>query len=336
MSNVDASIVVFLVQAALVTVAPGAEDHCPSSLQVQTALETHAPRLVSPHPENSSANPLTLSLSPNLATGEMSISLIDGAGLVRLYRVLPPPPGDRARDCAALADTVAFIVDRYFEEVELPKLPERKPPPPPTPPPPSPPPPRLKSKLPVPKAESPQFALSATGGRRVPGGASDLGGNEFKLTGGAAVTNLELAGGRPWIDASVGIVGIVLDRTSASGNSAAATVRTGADLSLLLGWSVWRGRLYTGPLASLEMVWLNWRDADPNDPVRREIRFLWAAGLRTSYQFAWAERFFARADLTGCAALVRQRIVAASDGNGTLFEAPPAYLTLAFGVGIWF
>ncbi|HEX7501205.1 MAG TPA: hypothetical protein VF524_13015, partial [Polyangia bacterium] len=58
----NASIMAFLVQAALVTVAPSADDHCPSSAQVETALEAHAPRLVSPRPEDSSA--LTLTLSP--------------------------------------------------------------------------------------------------------------------------------------------------------------------------------------------------------------------------------------------------------------------------------
>jgi hypothetical protein len=329
---------VFFVQAALVTVAPSANDRCPSSAQVQTAIETHAPRLVSPRPEDSPA--LTLTLSPTFATGEMGISLIDRAGLVRLYRVLPPPPGDRARDCAALADTVAFIVDRYFEEVELPNLPERKPPPapPPTPPPPSPPPPPSNPKLPMPQPGSPKFALSATGGRRFPGGKTDLGGTEFKLTGGAAVTHLELAGGRPWIDISAGIVGIAANQRWDSGN--ATSVRSGIDLALLLGWPVGNGRLYAGPQASLEMIWLNWRDADPNDPMRREIRFLGAAGLRTSYQYVWRQHFFARVDLAGCVAILRQKIEAASDQasdkDGSLFEAPPAYLTLAFGVGIWF
>jgi hypothetical protein len=342
MSDVHASIMAFLVQAALVTVAPSANDRCPSSAQVETALETHAPRLVSPRPEDSSS--LTLTLSPTFATGEMGISLIDRAGLVRLYRVLPPPPGDRARDCAALADTVAFIVDRYFEEVELPNLPERKPPPappPPTPPPPSLPPPPSDPKLPnlpMPQPGSPKFALSATGGKRIPGGIADLGGTEFKLTGGAAVTHLELAGGRPWIDISAGLVGIAPNRRWGAGNATgnATSVRSGVDLALLLGWPVGNGRLYAGPQASLEMIWLDWRDADPNDPVRREIRFLGAAGLRTSYQYVWRQHFFARADVAGCIAILQQKIVAASNENRALFEAPPAYLTLAFGVGIWF
>ena len=321
-----------LVHAALVTVAPGPEDHCPSSAQVQAALESHAPRLLTSRQEDASANPLILNLSPTLATGEMSIMLIDKAGLVKLYRVLPPPPGDRARDCAALADTVAFIVDRYFDEVELPELPERKQ----IPSPPAAPPPAPKPALPTPAA--PRFALSGTFGRRLPGGPTDLGGNEFKLAGGAAVTNLVLAGGRPWIDVSAGIVGIVSNRKwdNEKGAGTATAVRSGVDLALLLGWPVWGGRLCAGPQVSLEMVWLDWRDVDANNRLSREVRFAWAAGLRTSYQYFWRKRFFARADLNGGLAVTRQEIKTQSAPNDPLFVSPPAYLTLAIGVGIWF
>jgi hypothetical protein len=327
MFQVHASIMAVLIQAALVAVAPGPEENCPSSAQVQTALETHAPRLVAPHSENGANNSLILTLSPTLATGEMSISLMDKTGLVKLYRLLPPPPGDRARDCAALADTVAFIVDRYFEEVELPQLPERPPAPPPPPP----------LEVVEPRARAPRFALSGTMGRRIPGGATDLGGYEFKLTGGASWTNLVLAGGRPWIDVSAGIVGIAThDWENVTGKSTSKVVRSGADLALLLGWPVWHGWIYAGPLASIEMIWLDWRDADASDRVQREIRFDSAVGLRTGYHYFWRERFFARADLTGCVATVRHSITAKSDPATSLFEAPPAYLTMAFGVGIWF
>jgi len=314
-----------LIQAALVTVAPSAEENCPSSAQVQAALETHAPRLVALASEGGSDNPLTLILSTTLATGEMSISLMDKAGLVKLYRVLPPPPGDRARDCAALADTVAFIIDRYFDEVELPQLPARPPAPPP--------PPNVVQSKTVPK-----FALSGTMGRRVPGGAADLGGYEFKLTGGAGLPPFTIAGGRPWIDASAGLVGMATNNwVNSTGAGTSKAVRSGADLSLVLRWRVWQGWLYAGPLASVEMVWLDWRDADTQGQVQRYIRFAWAAGLRTGYQYFWRERFFARADLTGCIAARRQRISPQSSaGANPLFESPPAYVTMAFGVGIWF
>ena len=341
MSEVHASIMAVLVQAALVTVAPGAEENCPSSAQVQAALETHAPRLLAVRQEAPATQPLTLTLSPALANGEMSLSLIDKAGWVKLYRVLPPPAGDRARDCAALADTVAFIVDRYFAEVELPALPDRKPqlPPPPPPPPPDPPPPiPAKAKAAAPPLPTPRFALSATAGRRVPGNAKDLGGKEFKLTGGTPVTSRMLAGGRPWLDVSAGMIGLVSDRTWAFGRGAGSmsSVRTGVDFALLLAWPVWLGRLYVGPQASIEMIWLNWRDEIPDSQGQREVRFSVATGLRASYQYFWRARFFARADLSGCVALLRQRISAESDPNVTLFESPPAYLTASFGVGIWF
>ena len=340
MSGVHASIMAVLVQAAVVTVAPGAEENCPSSAQVQAALETHAPRLVATPPEAPSAQPLTLTLSPALANGEMTLSLVDKAGWVKLYRVLPPPAGDRAHDCAALADTVAFIVDRYFNEVELPALPERKPPPPP-PPPPLPPPPTplpAKERTAASPQPTPHFALSAIVGKRVPGGATDLGGKELKLTGGTPVTARVFAGGRPWVDVSAGLVGMVSDRTWAFGRGAGSvsSVRTGADFALLLAWPVWLGRLYAGPQASIEMVWLNWRNAIPGSQVQREIRLGVATGLRASYQYYWRARFFARTDLSGCVALVRHRISAESDSSVTLFESPPAYLTVSFGVGIWF
>jgi hypothetical protein len=338
MSAVHASIMAVLVQAALVTVAPGGEENCPSSAQVQAALETHAPRLVAARQEIPTVQPLTLTLSPVLANGEMSLSLVDKAGWVKLYRVLPPPTGDRARDCAALADTVAFIVDRYFDEVELPALPERKPPPPPPPPLPPPPPPLpAKAKTAELPPPTPRFSLSANLGRRAPGGATDLGGEEVKLTGGTPVSSQVIAGGRPWVDVSAGVIGRV-DRTWAfgRGTGSVSSVRTGADLALLLAWPVWLGRLYAGPQASVEMLWLDWRDGTPASQAQREIRFGVATGLRASYQYYWRARLFARADLAGCVAIVRHRISAESDSNVTLFESPPAYLTVSLGVGIWF
>jgi hypothetical protein len=47
--------------------------------------------------------------------------LIDQQGRLRLFRTLARAGAARARDCAALADTVAIIVQRYLEEVELPE-----------------------------------------------------------------------------------------------------------------------------------------------------------------------------------------------------------------------
>jgi hypothetical protein len=326
MERVHASIIFIVTQAALVTVAPGPEDNCPSSVQVHAALETHAARWVTPRPEDTPASQLTLTLSPATSTGDMSISLVDKAGQVKLYRTLPI--GDRARDCAALADTVAFIVDRYFEEVELPTLPERKPPPPPLPPPPPP------QKQAEPKSETPKFTLALTLGRRIPGNAKDLGGTEMKLAGAAALTSVKWHTGNLWLDVAAGIVGISNRSWRYSNASGSATaVRSGADVALLLGWPVWHGQIYAGPLASFEMIWL---EANSNSRNQNEVHFGSSAGLRTGYQYFWRGHFFARADMTGCTAIVRQNIATQSAPDTSLFEAPRTSITLALGVGIWF
>ena len=374
-----------LTRAALVTVAPGAEEGCPSSAQVQAALQTHAPRLVARRPDEEPASQFVLTLVAAAPGKELSFSLLDGRGRLRLFRSLPPPPADKARDCAALADTVAFIIDRYFAEVELPALPEKKPPPapppsppaptapaptppppappppappplPPSPPPPPPPPPAPKPEA-TPKAEAkiakketrptapepagpglarplPVFALSASAGLRQPGDAIALGGIEFKLGLGTRLLTFGNRGGHLWAEIAGGIIGFVWrpwDYDNAKGEATA--IRSGADLALLAGWPLWHGRVYAGPSASLEFVWL---EASSSGRVQREIRPGGAAGLRTGYQWLLSKRFFVRADVAGMVAIVRQTVVTQSQPTKALFAAPPAYATFSVGLGIWF
>ena len=333
-----------LAQAALVTVAPSPDDYCPSAAQVRTALDTHAPRLVLPRPDDDPAGQLVLNLASAQSSREVAISLLDAKGRVRLYRALPPPPGDRARDCAALADTIALIVDRYFSEVELPSLPDKKPPPAsppqaPLPQPPSPPPtPGIPAESFEPSPESPSTTLSFNVGRRFPGGAVDLGGIEFKLALSVELATVGANGWPLWGELSGGIVGIAnhgWDYKGDLGSSpgSASLVRSGGDLAVLLGRPTGRGKLYLGPLFSVEVIWL---DATSNSQIQHEVHTGLAGGLRTGYQYFWRARFFARADLTACLAILRQRIVTASHEDLPIFAAPPAYATLSLGIGIWF
>ena len=340
MTHVHASLLAALIQAAWVTLAPTADDHCPSSAQVQAALEAHAPKLMATSPGGPSGGPLTLWLATSPGTDELSLSLVDRAGLIRLYRTLPPAQVGRARDCAALADTVALIVDRYFAEVELPEMPEKAAAPPqPPPPPPAPP-----KKVPASGSDTPSFALSGTVGRRVPGGTSKLSQTAYKVTVGVALSRVGRRGGALWLDASAGSVGIVGQpwrnpdgSGTATGNATA--VLSGADLALLLAWPAWFGRFYIGPQGTVDMVSL---DAFINNKTtQHETHFGAAAGLHLGYQvFGW-QHFFARVDLNGSAAIVRQRVVtqskeAQSQENTVLFEAPAAYITIAGGVGVSF
>jgi len=332
MSEVHASLLAALIQAAWVTLAPTADDQCPSSAQVQAALEAHAPKLVAPSSDVPSGGPLTLWLATSSATGDLSLSLADRTGTVKLYRMLPPPQGGRPRDCVALADTVALIVDRYFDEVELPAMPEKKPvpptpPPPPAPPPQAPPPKRVSAS----GSELPVFALSGTFGRRFPGGASNLSQNVFKLTVGVTLSRLGRRGGALWLDASAGSVGIVSQPWK---QGDATAVLSGADLALLLTWPAWFGRFYIGPQGTADMISI---DANMNGkPTQQDLRFGAAAGLHLGYQvFGW-QHFFARLDLNGAVAIVRQRIVPQSEKDAVLFESPAAYLGVAGGVGVSF
>jgi|GEM_PF-2945554 len=357
MGAVHANLILALAQAALVTVVPGQDDACPTSAQVQASLELHAPRLVASHPEYDSAGQFSLTLTFAPSSREMSLSLLDEKGRVRLYRAFPPPRANGPRDCAALADTVAFIVDRYFDEVELPALPQKPPPTPPPPPPPPPAPPPASPPLPPPARpassdssatvnspteqpaatrEVPSFAVSANAGRRVPGGVVDLGGYEFKLALALKLAALGRRGGNVWAEASGGILGLAnhwwpADDTRQAGNATAG--RYGGDLAALFSWPVWYGRLYAGPLLAAELVWL---DANLSTGPQHEFHMGAAAGLRTGYQYFSKRRFFARADVTSGVAIVRQEIATQSKKEAPIFSEPPAYVTFSLGAGIWF
>jgi hypothetical protein len=136
------------------------------------------------------------------------------------------------------------------------------------------------------------------------------------------------------MDVSAGIVGRAkLDWVDGNSSGSATIERSGADLSLLLGWPAWHGRLQVGPLASIEMIWLG---ANSYGHLQHEIHFGAAAGLRTGYQYFWRKHFFARVDLTGCVAIVRHQFAPQRATDTPVFESPPAYVTAALGVGIWF
>jgi hypothetical protein len=274
---------------------------------------------------------LTLILMPAFATGETSFSLLDKTGLVKLYRTLPPPAGDRVRDCAALADTVAFIVVRYFEEVEMPALPEPTPPPPPPPPPPEPPPP--KPVAPSETATRPPPAkrtLSLNGGRRFPGEAFNLGGYEVKMILGTALTDLGKTDGDLWLEVSAGFAGHSTYYWGQGPSEYATSDRAAGDLALLAGWRLGRSRVHAGPVASVELIWL---ETGAGGHPRNETLLGAAAGIKVGYQYFAAGRVFARADLAGNLALVKQEV--ATQSNIPVFTAPRVYLTLAFGVGVW-
>lgn len=115
-----------------------ADDGCPSARQVSDALALRIPGVIAPASRPLPAGVLELELDPGAAT--VRFALRDHTGEVRLRRELAAAP-----ECAALADTIGLIVDRFLQDIgylgppaPLPLLPseprKNSEPPPPAPP----------------------------------------------------------------------------------------------------------------------------------------------------------------------------------------------------------
>ena len=130
-----------------------AVDACPTQDQLGEALESHMPGVVARGAREANPNLLRLGLAMS-PEGVARVTMTDAAGALRLERDLDLPkssalgtaPHERTGACAALAETVALIVERYMRHLgyhEPPPLALVEPPPPPpapAPPPPAPPP----------------------------------------------------------------------------------------------------------------------------------------------------------------------------------------------------
>src|SRR4051812_8502244 len=115
-----------------VSVAP--EQACPASRQVTEALSARLPGVVLP--DGQAARPGMVRLGVTVDGTGIRIDLADPDGAPLLHRALPVRgPGE----CAALADTIALIIERYWREVgyDAPPLQAPAAPTPPAPPPPA-------------------------------------------------------------------------------------------------------------------------------------------------------------------------------------------------------
>jgi hypothetical protein len=162
---------------------PAAE--CPAAAQLAAALNALMPGLA---PATPAAIPLLLASGSRLRVststeGDVRVDLVDAQGEAVLHRVLPAPPRGRAPDCAAIAETIALIVERYLHDVgyEVPPLP---PPAPKPPPPPAETPPTAVVAAPATPAPAPRtlWRLGLDGGGRL-GDAGGLNGNADLVLG---------------------------------------------------------------------------------------------------------------------------------------------------------
>jgi hypothetical protein len=103
---------------------------CPSSREVSEAIEARLPGLLVPADQGSLPDALVLVLAPDATTGARGFTLVDHDERIRLRRELPPPATAAERECPALAETVALMVERYLQDLayhgEAPPSPERR------------------------------------------------------------------------------------------------------------------------------------------------------------------------------------------------------------------
>jgi hypothetical protein len=309
-------------RAVSVLVTPGPEEGCPSAGQVAAALSQRAPSVqVTPGPDSD----LTLVLPAPGTPQEPSVSLMDPQGRLRLYRTLARSGSAGARDCGALAVTVAIIVQRYLEEVELPEaaIVQEKPPIRVVPPAPPPPPPSPVVAKPVLLARA-RWDIALGIAQRF---ASPMGGLEAyslrlsvartlgtRVDSGFLVRLWSGASGwsaRNW-DGGRGDVIRIPSGLELMWRRAASTVEFQLGLAGLLDWWILGARYQTN--------------------VRWDERLAVAGALAGGMQVPLGKRFFARLFVDVAAAFVRYQYVDSANGHG--FSTPSAFGDAGLALGM--
>jgi hypothetical protein len=107
---------VALAQPPLVAVRPSAEAKCPSAVEVEAALLARLPGVVVPFDRAIERHALLLALVANPDASAAELTLTDAEGRVRLRRSLAGTA--EKKDCGALAETTALMVERYLVELD--------------------------------------------------------------------------------------------------------------------------------------------------------------------------------------------------------------------------
>jgi hypothetical protein len=113
-----------LVHATMIAVR-GTDVQCPTGRQVTEALGARLPGVLVPEEQAKNAGALLLTLSQG-SDGAAGFVLVDQKGGVRLRRALVSAGSTTKRDCPALAETAALMVERYLQDLSVQ---ERGPPP---------------------------------------------------------------------------------------------------------------------------------------------------------------------------------------------------------------
>jgi hypothetical protein len=332
--------------AIAILMPAGPDDGCPSPRQVNDALAAHLPAMVLPLGHATGPTTLHLAVTTD-AAGAMRLDLTDPEGGPLLHRWLPAAEHGHGADCAALAETAALIVERYWHEVGYDVAIEPPNPPPPTPPPPPPdkpvprpvsrplarPPETAATETPAPQPPPPPLPpprtwIGAAGGDRL----GEAGTREATVSVGFAVERAVWSH-RIGLRLSAGAdAGTTYRWTASPGVIDRATLREvplrmGIYLSLPLG----PGQIEPGLGLDLDVI-----SAAVSDPSGTHTRL--SAGPGADAALGWSVRFrtnlyFRLMAVAG--AEVPYRFVT-TENQSPFWSTPRLYLELGLELGFWF
>jgi hypothetical protein len=317
---------VFLVPAyAVVVAAPsGPEQGCPSPHQITDALMARIPAVVVSGSEASNPGVLKLAVSSGSGPDQLRIEMTDQGGEARLYRNLVVAEHNRG-DCAALAETVALIVDRFLHDLGYEA--------PPTLPAPLPGPDANLSRGPPPAASGPgRFDLFAGGSWR---GASTEE-SDFELGFGLGLER-GLIGRR---FAATLTVGTSATRSATTTDGSIVTLhRMPLRLGLWIPINAGPGQLEPGVRAGLDWLFSRLEPPPSGGAVLARTDRSYHVELALCYRVNMLRRFFAR--IGGAVGTGMGYYVNFTDGtpNGTrsqLFREPKTYIKSGLELGFSF
>jgi hypothetical protein len=304
--------------------------------QVTEALAVRLPSVVLPFGQ--AARPTMVRLAVTVDATGVRIDLADPDGTPLLHRVIAA--AHAPAECAALADTIALIIERYWREVDAPAVQTPAPPPPAPPPaaaPPPAPPPSVTPAISVEKTAPPVRAGAATAA--VP----------LRLAAAAAVAARAGDSGASLMVAFAAEArfGVRLSAGISTGTTEALTVggqpageaafrryplRLGAYLPIHIGL----GQLEPGVGVDLDLISVslpgNGTKLDDPSPCAGGLCRSPGADLALGWSVASTHHVYARA-------LARAAITAPYDfvtKSDPVWRTPSTYLEVAVESGLWF
>jgi hypothetical protein len=283
----------------------GGQTECPSTRQVNEAIAARLPGVLVPSEPKPPEGALVLDLAGGKGT-PLAVTLVDAKGQVRLERTLPAARSERAGDCAALAETVALIVERYLQDLGYRDR-------------------AVSPPRPAPEPEVPRW--EAFLGATWQPGEEGLAGYEARLGAGRV---LGRAGGFA-VEATAGIRG--RQDQSWGGGVNGQLWRFPFEIRLLARWPLNSSfSIEAGPFAGVHMLVL---ETDSEEKSTRQTRVSPVAGAAAGLRMTLGPHVFLRVVASGGATIVRYKFTT-PPGATEVFGTDRVWAKMAVETGLSF